>query len=79
VVSEHRKSYFLFVVEKRGTFSAMPLRRRDRPMSDPVVEREMHELRARLDAMETTQRCTIDIGISARLIVKMTLDTKKKS
>jgi len=34
----------------------MPLRRRDRPMPmlDPAEEREMHELHARLDAMETT-------------------------
>jgi hypothetical protein len=31
-------------------------------MPDPTVEREMHELRARLDAMETTQRCTVDTG-----------------
>ena len=31
-------------------------------MSDPVVEREMHELRVRLDAMETTQRCTVEAG-----------------
>jgi hypothetical protein len=38
----------------------MPPRRRDRPMPDPTVEREMRELHARLDAMETTQRCTID-------------------
>ena len=37
-------------------------RRRDRPMLDPKVEREMRKLRARLDAMETTQRCTIDVG-----------------
>jgi hypothetical protein len=40
----------------------MPPRRRDRPMPDPAVEREMCELRARLDAMETTQRCTVDAG-----------------
>jgi hypothetical protein len=40
----------------------MPSRRRDRPMPDPVVEREMCELRARLDAMETTQRHTVDVG-----------------
>jgi hypothetical protein len=40
----------------------MSPRRRDRPMPDPTVEREMRELRARLDAMETTQRCTVDIG-----------------
>jgi hypothetical protein len=40
----------------------MPPRRRDRPMPDPAVEREMCELRARLDAMETTQRRTVDTG-----------------
>jgi hypothetical protein len=40
----------------------MPPRRRDRPMHDPAVEREMCELHARLDAMETTQRHTISIG-----------------
>jgi hypothetical protein len=42
----------------------MPPRRRDRPMPmpDPTREREMHELRARLDAMETTQRHTVDAG-----------------
>jgi hypothetical protein len=31
-------------------------------MPDPAVEREMRELRARLDAMKTTQRHTIDAG-----------------
>jgi hypothetical protein len=40
----------------------MPPRKRDRPMPDPAVEREMCELHARLDAMETTQRRTIDAG-----------------
>jgi hypothetical protein len=40
----------------------MPLRRRDRPMLDLAVEREMHELRARLDAMETAQRRTVNVG-----------------
>jgi hypothetical protein len=39
----------------------MLLRRRDRPMPDLAVEREMRELRARLDAMETTQRRIVDI------------------
>jgi hypothetical protein len=38
----------------------MPLRRRDRPVPDPTVEREMRKLHARLDAMDTTQRCTIN-------------------
>jgi hypothetical protein len=62
VVSDHRKSSLLYVAEKRGTFSAMPSRRRDEPMPDPTLEREMRELRARLDAMETTQRCMVDVG-----------------
>jgi hypothetical protein len=34
----------------------MPPIRRDRPMPNPVVKREMNELHARLDAMETAQR-----------------------
>jgi hypothetical protein len=40
----------------------MSPRRRDRPMHDPAVEREMRELHARLDAMETAQRHTVDTG-----------------
>jgi hypothetical protein len=42
----------------------MQPRRRDRPMPmpDPAREREMCELRARMDAMETTQRCTVNAG-----------------
>jgi hypothetical protein len=32
------------------------------PMPNPTVEREMRELRARFDAMEIAQRCTIDVG-----------------
>jgi hypothetical protein len=42
----------------------MPLRIRDRPMPmlDPTREREMHNLHARLDAMETAQRHTVDVG-----------------
>jgi hypothetical protein len=38
----------------------MAPRRRDRPMPDPAVEREMRELCARLDAMETSQMRTVD-------------------
>jgi hypothetical protein len=38
----------------------MPSRRRDRPMLDLAMEREMCKLRARLDAMEIAQRCTFD-------------------
>jgi hypothetical protein len=37
-------------------------RRRDRQIPDPVGERDMCELRARMDAMETTQRHTVDVG-----------------
>jgi hypothetical protein len=37
-------------------------RRRDRQIPDPAREREMRELRARINAMETSQRCTIDAG-----------------
>jgi hypothetical protein len=37
-------------------------RRRDRQLPYPAREREMCELHARLDAMETTQRCTVDVG-----------------
>jgi hypothetical protein len=32
------------------------------PMPDPTMEREMCELRARIDAMDTTQRHTVDVG-----------------
>jgi hypothetical protein len=52
----------LFVAEQGEYFSAMLPRRRDKEMPDLVVEREMHELHARLDSMETTQRHTVDIG-----------------
>jgi hypothetical protein len=64
LVSDLRTSSFLSVVDKREKFSAMPPRRRDRPRSmlDPVVEREMSELHARLDAMETTHRRIFNIG-----------------
>ena len=37
-----------------------PIRRVDTPVENQVVEREMRELRARLDAMETTQRRELD-------------------
>jgi hypothetical protein len=32
-------------------------RRRGRQMMDPTMERDMRDLRARLEDMETTQRC----------------------
>jgi hypothetical protein len=62
VVSEHKKSSLISVADKREPFMAMPPRRRDRPMPYPVVEREMRELCARLDAMETSKRRTVDNG-----------------
>ena len=37
-------------------------RRRGRQMTDPAMEREMHDLRARLEDMETTQRRTVSVG-----------------
>jgi hypothetical protein len=40
----------------------MPLRRRDRKIHDPAVEREMCELHSRLDAMEITQRNIVNVG-----------------
>jgi hypothetical protein len=62
VVSEHRKSPFLYVAEKRENFIAMPPRRRDMQLLDATVEREMRELRARLDSMEIAHRHTVDAG-----------------
>jgi hypothetical protein len=38
----------------------MPPRRRERPIPDPTVEREMRELHDRLDAMEIAQRWIVD-------------------
>jgi hypothetical protein len=37
-------------------------RRRGRQMTDPAMEKEMHDLRARLEDMETTQRRTVSAG-----------------
>jgi hypothetical protein len=37
-------------------------RRRGRQVTDPVIERQMHDLRARLEDMETTQRRTASAG-----------------
>jgi hypothetical protein len=49
VVSEHINHLFFLYQRK---IIAMPSRRRDRLVPDLVVEREMHELHVRLDAME---------------------------
>jgi hypothetical protein len=40
----------------------MPPRRREVPLANHVVEREMRELHTRLEIMEVTQRRTPDIG-----------------
>jgi hypothetical protein len=37
-------------------------RRRGRQMVDPAIERQMRDLRARLEDMETAQRCTASAG-----------------
>jgi hypothetical protein len=37
-------------------------RRRGRQMTDPAMEKEMHDLCTRLEDMETTQRCTVSAG-----------------
>jgi hypothetical protein len=63
VVSEHRTNSFLFVVErKEEKFSSMSSRRRDRKMPNPTMEREMCDLHARFDAIETTQRHIVGTG-----------------
>ena len=56
----------------------MLLRIRERPMPDLAVEREMHELRARIDGKETTLGAQLTLGISAKMKVKMMLETKEK-
>jgi hypothetical protein len=57
-----QNNFFNFCSREKRNFSSMPSRRRDRPMIDPTVEREMRKLGARLDAMETAQRCTVNVG-----------------
>jgi hypothetical protein len=37
-------------------------RRRGRKMHDLAIEREMRDLHARLEDMETTQRCKVGVG-----------------
>jgi hypothetical protein len=75
-IRAHKGSLFSVAEKKKNSF--MPPRRRDvkspdpedremprrrgRQMTDLVMEREMRDLRARLEDMETAQRCTIDAG-----------------
>jgi hypothetical protein len=55
-------------------------RRRGRPAGNPEMERQIRDLRARLEDMETTQRRGADAGSSAILRLKRKLDmTKKRS
>jgi hypothetical protein len=45
------------------TVNTMPLRRRgEPPLANHVVEREMRELRARIEVMEAAQRRELDVG-----------------
>jgi hypothetical protein len=53
-------------------------RRRGRQMMDPAMEREMRDLRARLEDMETAQRCTISVGDLSDSKVNLRLNVKKK-
>jgi hypothetical protein len=53
-------------------------RRRGRQMQNPEMEREMRDLRARLEDMETAQRCTTDVGDLSESEMKMKLDMEKK-
>jgi hypothetical protein len=68
VVSERRRVLFVLVAERRE--DTMPprrerqspdredrdARRRGRPAGNPEIERQMRDLRARLEEMETAQR-----------------------
>jgi hypothetical protein len=63
VVLEIRTNSLLSTTEReRRNFIAMPPRRREIPIPNPAVEREMCELHARLDSIETTQRQIVDVG-----------------
>jgi hypothetical protein len=63
VVSELQNKFFSFCSrEKRNILQPCCQEEETEAMPDPAVEREMRELHARLDAMETAQRCTVDVG-----------------
>jgi hypothetical protein len=38
------------------------VRRRGRPVGNPEMERQMRDLRARLEDIEAAQRCTTSVG-----------------
>jgi hypothetical protein len=50
------------VGRKINVSTMLPRRRVDPPVANRAMEREMRELRVRLDAMETTQRRVPDVG-----------------
>jgi hypothetical protein len=58
VVSEQEISS----VRKRKLRILSPRRHKERPVVNVAMEEEMIQLRARLDAMETTQRRALDVG-----------------
>jgi hypothetical protein len=62
LVSELDFFYIFQAERKEEHFTAMPPRRRGRPMAmpDPAVEREMRELHAKFDSMEIAQRRIVD-------------------
>ena len=61
VVSE-KNTYLNYVGRKISVSKISPRKRIDPPVANRVMEREMRELRARLDSMETTQRRALDVG-----------------
>jgi hypothetical protein len=78
VVSEQKKESLLSIAEKKENFTMPPRRRdrqspdsgeeremprgRGRQVQNPDMEREVHNLRARMEDMETSQRRKADAG-----------------
>ena len=61
VVSE-KNTDLTYVGRKISANTILPRKCIDPPVANRVMEREMRELRARLDSMETTQRRAPDVG-----------------
>jgi hypothetical protein len=73
-----QEGFFISVAKKRRNFTMPPRRRdkktpnlaedremprrRGRQMIDPAMEKEMRDLRARLEDMEMAQRCKVSVG-----------------
>jgi hypothetical protein len=54
------------------------VRRRGRPAGNPEMERQMRDLRARLEEMETAQRCTAGAGDLSDSEAKLRLNARRK-